>query len=83
MKLLHRGKKIVNVGTLTELDYSVLNYDQLLKVNGAKGSSSQGSASGNTGGANTNNEPSSSNTIDNSKNPTIVGKFTDSGYEYL
>ena len=39
-----RLKKGVNVGAFTELDYSVLNYEQLLQVNGAGGSSSSGSA---------------------------------------
>ena len=32
MKSLHRNKKSVSVAGLTELDYSVLNYEELLAV---------------------------------------------------
>ena len=36
MKSLHRNKKSVSAAVLTELDYSVLNYEELLAVNGSQ-----------------------------------------------
>ena len=46
MKSLHRNKKGVSAAGLTELDYSVLNYEELLAVNGAGGSSGGGASGG-------------------------------------
>lgn len=83
MKIFHRNKKVENISVFTELDYSVLNYEQLLKVNGAKGSGNPSGPSGGNGGDNTNNDSTSNTQIDNSNNPTIVQKFTESGYEQL
>ena len=41
MNFLHRNKKVVNAGAFTESAYEVLNYEQLLKVNGAGGGSGE------------------------------------------
>ncbi len=46
MRSLRRNKKGVSTAGLTELDYSVLNYEELLAVNGAGGSSGGGSSGG-------------------------------------
>ena len=91
MKSLRRNKKGVSTAGLTELDYSVLNYEELLAVNGAKGSSnptgpSDSSIEINDSDINNNppsNEPTSKNPIDNTNNPEIVKEFTDRGYELL
>ncbi len=56
-----RLNKRVNAGAFTELDYSVLNYEQLLQVNGAGGSSSSsGGSSGPSGGSQSGSSSSSS-----------------------
>ena len=54
MNFLHRNKKVVNAGAFTESAYEVLNYEQLLKVNGA------GGGSGGSGGGGGSSGPSSS-----------------------
>ena len=43
MKFLHQNKKGLNAKVFSESDFVVLNYEQLLKVNGAGGGSSGGS----------------------------------------
>ena len=122
MRFLQRNKKSLNTKVFDETDFSVLDYEQLLKVNGAGGGSSggssgssgssssssgpsssssssasdspSGSSSGGKGNSqtstsdknstqNTDNTPTSQNIVDNTKNPTIVNKFTGAGYELL
>ena len=55
MKILHRNKNVVNIGLFSKADYSVLDYEQLLSVNGAGGSSGSGGGgpSGPTGSSST------------------------------
>lgn len=54
MNFLHRNKKVVSARAFTESAYEVLNYEQLLKVNGA------GGGSGGSGGGGGPSGPSSS-----------------------
>ena len=61
MKSLHRNKKSVSAAVLTELDYSVLNYEELLAVNGAGGNSGGGSSGGPSGSSSSSSSSSSSN----------------------
>ena len=80
MKSLHRNKKGVSAAGLTELDYSVLNYEELLAVNGAGGRGSTGGGGAPEGPS----EPSNSNSGNlnsttyyddngnNSKDPYVV-----------
>ena len=59
MKFLHRNKRGVSAGAFTESAYEVLNYEQLLKVNGAGGGSG-GSGSGGPSGPSSSSGSSSS-----------------------
>ena len=60
MKFLRHNKKGLNASAFSESDFSVLNYEQLLQVNGAGGGSGGGGGGG--GG------PSSSSSSSNSSN---------------
>ena len=71
MKSLHRNKKGVRAAVLTELDYSVLNYEELLAVNGAGGR-------GSTGGGGAPEGPSSSSS--SSSDYSTSGNLSDRGY---
>ena len=71
MKSLHRNKKGVSAAVLTELDYSVLNYEKLLAVNGAGGR-------GSTGGDGAPEGPSSSSS--SSSDYSTSGNLSDRGY---
>ena len=62
MSFLHRHKKFVNADAFTEADYLVLNYEQLLKVNGAGGSSGGGGGGGPSGPSSSSSSSTSSNT---------------------
>ena len=46
MKFLRHNKRGLNEGTFSESDFSVLNYEQLLQVNGAGGGSGGGGGGG-------------------------------------
>ena len=88
MKFFHHTTKVLNVKTFSELDYSVLNYEQLLSVNGAGGSGRGGAQKGPSGNPNQQPQPNPTattekNQIDNTKHKDIVKKFTGSGYELL
>ena len=54
MIFLHRNKNGLNKKEFSMADYSVLDYDQLLKVNGAKGSSGGSGPSGPSDGSSSN-----------------------------
>ena len=69
MNFLHRNKKGLNTKMFSEADYVVLNYEQLLKVNGAGG----GSGGGGGGGGPSGPSGTSGNTT------TIIGDYP-SGY---
>ena len=60
MIFLRRNKNALNKKGFSEADYSVLDYDQLLKVNGAKGSSGGSGQSGPSGSSNSSGQSSSS-----------------------
>ena len=86
-----RQKKLLNTGVFSEADYTVLNYEQLLEVNGAGGSGSGGGGgggpSGPTGGSGSNltdqGYPSSTDYnpgIPPSNGPYTGSNLTDQGY---
>ena len=70
MKFLRHNKRGLNEGTFSESDFSVLNYEQLLQVNGAGG----GSGGGGGGGGQPSPSSSSSSSSSNS------GNLSDRGY---
>ncbi len=60
MNFLHRNKKVVSAGAFTESAYEVLNYEQLLKVNGAGGGSGGSGGGGPSGPSSSSGSSSSS-----------------------
>ena len=69
MRFLQRNKKSLNTKVFDETDFSVLDYEQLLKVNGAGGGSSGGS-SGSSGSSSSSSGPSSSSSSSASDSPS-------------
>ena len=76
MSFLRHNKKGLNTGTFSESDYSVLDYEQLLAVNGAGGSGGGGGPSGPTG-------PSSSHGGTNKTTPSSGGTTSKGGSKYV
>ena len=71
MSFLRRNKNGLNKKEFSMADYSVLDYDQLLKVNGAKGGSGGGGQSGPSSSSSSNSSSSSS---------TNSGNLSSQGY---
>lgn len=79
MFFLHFNKVKQNNSDFTKADYSVLDYDQLLRVNGAGGGNSGGGQSGPSSGSHSkpNNKPSSS-TSSNTSSSSSTSNTTNS-----
>ena len=84
MNLLHRYKKGLNKKMFNEVDYTVLNYNQLLETNGAKGGSGGGGPSGPSSTSNSSNRgyPSSTEGYDSStpSDITVNPRYTEQKY---
>ena len=84
MNILHRYKKGINKKMFNEVDYTVLNYNQLLETNGAKGGSGGGGPSGPSSTSNSSNRgyPSSTEGYDPStpSDITVNPRYTEQKY---
>ncbi|MCR4736287.1 MAG: hypothetical protein K5829_14925 [Treponema sp.] len=85
MKLFYKNKIEEKKERFCEIDYSVLDYEQLLMVNGAGGKSGGSTSSGPSSSSSqqTPTQDSPKNKIDNTYNKKIMDDFTGSGYELL